>query len=57
MACRSKIPLRLAYALTFHKAQGLTLDRVVVNCRIMHRPGQLGVAVGRTSVKRGLHVC
>ncbi|KAE8230528.1 hypothetical protein CF326_g4466 [Tilletia indica] len=31
---RKQIPLRLAYALTFHGCQGATLDRSVIDCRL-----------------------
>ena len=39
-----------------HKAQGLTLDCVEVDCRNMNFPGQLGVAVGRAVKTDGLRV-
>ena len=47
VATRLQIPLKLGYTFTVHKAQGLTLDCVEVDCRNMNFPGQLGVAVGR----------
>jgi len=31
---RKQVPLRLAYALTFHGCQGATLDRTVIDCRL-----------------------
>ncbi|XP_053382006.1 uncharacterized protein LOC128549396 [Mercenaria mercenaria] len=56
LAKREQVPLLLAYALTVHKAQGMTLDRVEVNCQQMYRPGQLGVAMGRVRSSDGLRV-
>jgi hypothetical protein len=53
---RSQIPLNLAYALTVHKAQGMTLDLVEVDCRHMTTPGQVGVAMGRAKCSSGLRV-
>ncbi|XP_070568720.1 uncharacterized protein [Ptychodera flava] len=52
VATRRQIPLRLAYCLTIHKSQGMTLDSVVVDCKCISNPGQLGVAVSRV---RSLH--
>ncbi|XP_053388253.1 uncharacterized protein LOC123543993 [Mercenaria mercenaria] len=56
LAKREQVPLLLAYALTVHKAQGMTLDRVEVDCQQMFRPGQLGVAMGRVRSSDGLRV-
>jgi len=50
------VPLSLAYALTVHKAQGLTLESVIVDCRNIRQPGQLGVAVGRAKTREGLQL-
>jgi len=48
---RTNFPLRLAYAITVHKAQGLTLKQVVLNLeRKDHSPGLSYVAISR--VKR-----
>ena len=54
IASRYQFPLNLAFALTVHKAQGMTLERLKIDCRHMNNPGQIGVAVGRASLKRGL---
>lgn len=51
-----QIPLKLSFAMTTHKAQGLTLDRVEIDCRYMTNPGQIGVAVGRCRSIKGLRV-
>ena len=56
VASRKQIPLKSAYAFTVHKAQGMTLEHVEVDCRNMNFPGQLGVAVGRTMTADGLRV-
>jgi hypothetical protein len=49
IATRTQIPLRLAFALTVHKAQGMTIERLIVDGRHMNRPGHLGVAIGRAT--------
>lgn len=51
VATRPQLPLRLGYALTVHKAQGLTLPSVSIDARHMNLPGQLGVAIGRAQLK------
>ena len=56
IATRKQIPITLAFAITSHKAQGLTLPRVEVDCRHMSNPGQVGVAIGRVSVVKGIRV-
>ena len=47
IAKRTQLPLKLAYAMTMHKAQGMTLKNVFINCENCYQPGQIGVAVGR----------
>ncbi|MDR0857243.1 MAG: AAA family ATPase [Mycoplasmataceae bacterium] len=42
-----QIPLLLSYALTIHKAQGMTLEKAVVDCKNIFACGQLYVAVSR----------
>ena len=44
-----QIPLLLAYALTIHKSQGMTLPDVMVDCEGAFDPGQIAVAI--SSVK------
>ncbi|XP_069109558.1 uncharacterized protein [Argopecten irradians] len=56
VAERVQIPIKPAFALTIHKAQGMTLPRVEVDCRQIFLPGQLGVAIGRATTKEGLRV-
>ena len=56
VATRLQIPLKLAFALTVHKSQGMSLPSVVVDCRNMKHPGQIGVAVGRGTIKSGIQI-
>ncbi|XP_021349151.1 uncharacterized protein LOC110447633 [Mizuhopecten yessoensis] len=56
LAERFQVPLKLAYALSIHKSQGMTLDSVEVDCQQMFKPGQLGVAMGRVRTTAGLRV-
>ncbi|KAK3106999.1 hypothetical protein FSP39_004649 [Pinctada imbricata] len=56
VAERTQVPLKLAYALTVHKAQGMTLQRAEIDCHSMFAPGQLGVAIGRVKSPAGLRV-
>jgi len=55
-AYRTQIPLRLAWALTIHKAQGQTLDRVFVDLEGCHTAGQAYVALSRARTADGLQV-
>ena len=43
------MPLKLAYALTVHKAQGMTIDRLEIDARHMHQVAQFSIALGRGS--------
>lgn len=50
------IPLKLAYAFTVHKAHGMTLDHLEVDCRNINFSGQLGEAIERAVSVEGLRV-
>lgn len=47
-------PLRLAYAMTIHKSQGLTLDSALIDIRAAREPGQAYVALSRLRSIKGL---
>ena len=53
---RTQIPLTAAWAMTVHKAQGMTLSRVIVNLRHAFEPGQDYVALSRAETLGGLKV-
>lgn len=53
---RTQIPLVAAWAMTIHKAEGMTLSRVIVDLRHTFEPGQDYVALSRAETLRGLKV-
>lgn len=52
----TQYPLRLAYAMTIHRAQGLTLDAARIDIRAAREPGQAYVALSRVRTLDGIHL-
>ncbi|VBB81010.1 Putative DNA repair and recombination protein [Podospora comata] len=56
LACRTQIPLTAGYALTIHKAQGMTLEKVIVDLSKVFEERQIYVALSRVKALEGLQV-
>lgn len=49
-----QIPLRLAWAITIHKSQGLTFAHAIIDAKLSFAPGQVYVALSRCQNLEGL---
>lgn len=52
-----QIPLKLGWAVTIHKSQGLTLNEVALDVPSAWEPGQVYVALSRVKSLNGLFLC
>lgn len=56
IAKRVQFPLKLAYGITIHKSQGMSLDKLVVDGARIFEKGQMYVALSRIRTLNGLYL-
>ena len=47
-------PLKLAWAITIHKSQGLTFEKAIIDAQSAFAPGQVYVALSRCKTFEGM---
>ena len=55
-AVRSQVPLMLAWAISIHKSQGMSIDKLKVSVEDAFAEGQAYVALSRATSKQGLEI-
>ncbi len=56
LATISQFPIKLAYAVTIHKSQGMSINNLVCNIDNIFTPSQFYVAIGRATDPRNLYI-
>ena len=56
LATISQFPIKLAYAVTIHKSQGMGIDNLVCNIDNIFTPSQFYVAIGRATNPKNLYI-